>query len=714
MVKGHPMRKFLMSLLTALLFLQIPAQAQAQDTQDNEKLVQIRLLAERAKVSGGDEIWIGIEQSIEHHWHTYWFNPGDSGTITRADWQLPTDSSISDIYWPTPKKLPYGPLMNYGYEDNVVLLQKLKLPASLPEGPITLTADIELLVCKEECIPEYGTYSLTLNGDESQSEDNAAFFENAISKLPVQTDWTSTFTQDDKNFRLEVTLPQEVANEIKIETLTFYPYEWGLIQNPKPQSALIDGNTLSFAQAVGERDYKELENAPFLVTYKDNENRQKSFEINAKPLAQTATANTPSAASPEAQAITIPDITVTQAILYALIGGMILNLMPCVFPVLSIKALSLVKTADKHPNLARKHGIAYTLGVVLSFLAVAAGLMALKATGEQIGWGFHLQNPIIVGGLAYLLFIIGLNLMGYFEFGGNLGNVGNKLTQGEGLKSSFFTGVLATLVATPCTAPFMAGAIGFALTQSTFIGLAIFAALGFGLALPYLALSFIPALQHILPKPGAWMNTFKQALAFPMFMAAAWLVWVFSEQTGSSGVLQILMGISFIGFGIWLTQTSKKPITKALTIIAFILAAMMLITPMSHTQNASGSTSGEHKFGEVFTTEKLEQILAEKDQPVFVEMTAAWCITCKVNHAAAINIPSTKKAFADSNVQYLIGDWTNQDPEITKYLDSFGRNGVPIYVFYDERNPETGKRPEPQVLPQILTPGSIPNLFKNR
>lgn len=690
------MHKLLMSLIAAVIMLTPSAPVKAQEAESVKNLVQIRLISERSHVQGGDEIWIGIEQSIAPHWHTYWVNPGDSGTITKANWTPPNGFEFSEIIWPTPKRLPYGPLMNYGYEGNVVLLQKLKLPQDIPNGAITLLADIELLVCKEECIPEYGTYSLTLNG--SEIVDNSAFFENALSKLPIAVDWKTTVKQDDKNLRLTIDLPSDIAKDIKPETLALYPLDWGLIENAKTQSALLDENTLKFIQAKGERDYKELETTSFVVTYLNNQNRRNSFEITTASNAAAGTASE-------------SNITIVQALLFALLGGMVLNLMPCVFPVLSIKALSLVKIADKHPNLARMHGISYTLGVVLSFLAIAATLLALKSTGAQIGWGFQLQSPLVVGGLAYLLFIIGLNLMGYFELGNKFANTGNSLAQGQGLGGSFFTGILATLVATPCTAPFMAAAIGFALTQSAFINLSVFAALGFGLALPYLALSFAPALQRIMPKPGAWMNTFKELLAFPMFIAAIWLVWVLSKQAGPTGVLQILIGMSAIGFGIWLFgKSTGKIILKALAIITFIIAGFMLIMPTAQ-MNETGSSQTQ-KFGESFSTEKLNTLIANEDTPIFVEMTAAWCITCKANHAIAINKTSTKKAFADNKVRYLIGDWTNQDPEITKYLNSYGRNGVPIYVFYGARDKASGQRPAAKVLPQILTPKTITNLFK--
>ena len=384
--------------------------------------------------------------------------------------------------------------------------------------------------------------------------------------------------------------------------------------------------------------------------------------------------------------------------------------MPCVFPVLSIKALSLVKTADKHPNQAKLHGLAYTAGVVLSFVGIAALLLTLKAAGAEIGWGFQLQNPTVIAFLAYLLFLISLNLGGFFDIGGRFTNAGNKLTQGSSLTNSFFTGILATIVAAPCTAPFMAAAIGFALTQSAFVNLTVFAALGFGLALPYLLLSFIPALRHILPKPGAWMETFKQFLAFPMLLSAVWLVWVLSQQSGPTGVLEILTGMTLLTFGIWLfkhkpAKAPQKYLILGLGILS-IFGALVLGIKEPHSAENPAISDETQQFGEVFSPEKLETLLAGKD-PIFVEMTAAWCITCKVNHAVAINTKATRNLFKDQNVQYLIGDWTNQDPVITQYLNDYGRNGVPLYVYYGPKNKETEERPKPVILPQILNPGII-------
>ncbi|MFK7839449.1 MAG: protein-disulfide reductase DsbD family protein [Bdellovibrionales bacterium] len=716
------MHKLLLPIIVILTIIASTMSAIAQDKGEN--LVQIRLMAERGNVNAGEEIWIGMEQAITPHWHTYWKNPGDSGTITASNWTLPYGATISDIHWPTPKRLPFGPLMNFGYEDNVVLLQKLKLPNTLPEGPITLSADIELLVCKEECIPEYGTYILTLNGEQSENENNTAYFEAAIAKLPIVVDWSSNFQKQDAAFKLEIDAPNTLITDIQPETLSFFPLEWGLIENAAEQSIALNNSKIEFSQNFGERNINDLKKADFLVTFKNKQNLTNSFLVSANKTSTAPTApndtnskkaSTETATSSENIKEAQSGITVFQAIIYALLGGIVLNLMPCVFPVLSIKALSLIKISDESPALARMHGIAYTLGVVLSFLTIAGILLVLKSAGAQIGWGFQLQNPIVVGALAYLLFIVGLNLMGFFEFGGNLGNIGNKLTQGNGLNSSFFTGILATLVATPCTAPFMAAAIGFALTQGAFVNLSVFAALGLGLALPYLALSFAPALQKMMPKPGAWMNTFKELLAFPIFLSAVWLTWVVAKQSGSDGVLQILIGMSAITFGIWLLKKSSgKMVLKLIALMTLIIAAWIptnlktnqLVTQTNETKSEKAT------FGETFSLEKIDSLLNQTNDPVFVEMTAAWCITCKVNNKVAINIDSTKKVFANNNVRYLVGDWTNQDPKITQYLNKYGRNGVPIYVFYGEKDNQTGQRPEAQILPQILTPNSITNLFK--
>lgn len=676
------MMRHILILLT-LLFL-----APAVHAADEGPYVQIRLVPEHGHIKPGEEIWIAVEQSIASGWHTYWKNPGDSGASPIVKWTLPEGFAAGEIEWPVPHKLPYGPLLNYGYENSAILLQKLKAPASLPEGPITLKADIDVLVCQEICIPETGTYSLVLNGSENELEDNSAWISTAVTKLPKEETWSATYHEDGEHFVLQIPTAG-------IENAVFIPEDWGLIANPATPEISSDEKSLTIRQKRGERAFKEFADIRGLLTYeKDGAHKSSYFYAqkgNAAPVTAPATETPPRTTN------------LLQALILAVLGGLVLNLMPCVFPVLSIKALGLVRTAEKSPALAKLHGLAYTAGVLASFIAIAALLLALKAAGSQIGWGFQLQSPEIVTVLAWLLFIIGLNLSGVFDIGNHFGNVGQRLTQGGSPVHSFFTGVLATLVATPCTAPFMGVALGFALVQPAAISLLIFAALGFGLALPYLALSFLPALQHIMPKPGAWMETFRQLLAFPMYASSAWLVWVLSQQSGSMGVFAALMGVVLIGFGVWLLRHSPEGktwryIVRILAILSFLFAILMI--PSTQSSQSTASTD----MGQIWSQQKLDEVLSG-DKPIFVEMTAAWCITCKLNHAVAINTNSTRRLFADHNVEYLVGDWTNQDPAITGYLASFGRSGVPLYVYYAPR--KNGARPEAILLPQILTPGIV-------
>ncbi|GJL85543.1 MAG: thio:disulfide interchange protein [Micavibrio sp.] len=686
-----------------MLFQGASAQEGDQESKPDQ-YVKIRVLPERNIVKPGDEILIGIEQSIYPQWHTYWRNPGDSGAEPRVEWDMPDGFAIGNIHWPTPHKIPYGPLMNFGYSDNAILLQKLTIPETLPDGPITLTATVEILVCKDICIPESGEYTITLNDKSIPPEDNSAYLAAAQAHLPVPVPWHASYEVDGQDVVLKVQSDNISFDSIKPEGFEFFPLEWGLIDNPTPSKTTLYQNEIVMAQGRGERSLNEIKATEIILAFTNSENQRQAVSFIASHTTSTQGTGFIGAKNLKPVAST----SITKALLFALLGGLILNLMPCVFPVLSIKALSLAKSAEKDPGHAKLSGLAYTAGVMLSFIAIAAALIGLKSAGAGIGWGFQLQDPLVVAALAYLLFIIGLNLTGVFEIRGHFGNFGDKLTQGDGLAGSFFTGVLATLVATPCTAPFMAAAIGYALIQPAYVSLSIFAALGLGLALPYLALSFVPALQQILPKPGAWMNIFRQFLAFPMFASAMWLVWVLSQQTDSMGLLHILIGLVMLAFGFWLLNHSPKKksarsLVQILAALTFLSAVFLL--PFNSKENETPRIESL-SLGETYSPEKLASVLLT-DDPVFVEMTAAWCITCKVNHAVAIDIDSTRKLFTDKNIHYLVGDWTNYDEEITDFLNSYGRNGVPIYVYYGPRDIVTGKRTAPKLLPQVLTPSIV-------
>lgn len=693
----------------AVLFMALVSQSITPVYADEEleRYAEATIIAERTAIHPADKITLAIDIKLAPHWHVYWKNPGDSGLPVRIEWDVPEGFEIGDIQWPTPDKISYDILVNYGYYNQAVLLQTLKTPDTLPAGKITLTATVNMLVCNDICIPETSTISIDLNNPDDLDTDNSASIEDAYSKIAKPINGAFLYSESEKILHLSL-IPEDrtLLNEATAENLEFFPLDWGIINHLAMPNVQIEDGVITINHERGDQALSEIKEMKGLLVIKGDQGQNKGFAITALP---DKSASTPVVTINKNNVETAPvqdrptsKTTWFSALYLALFGGIILNLMPCVFPILSMKALSLVKMNDKENKEARTHGLAYTLGVVLSFLAIGGILLVLKEAGTVVGWGFQLQNPIIVGILAYLLFVIGLNLIGFFEFKSSFGNVGNKLTQGHSLGSSFFTGTLATVVATPCTAPFMGAAMGFALTQPAFVSMSIFAMLGFGLALPYLVLSYVPQFRRILPKPGAWMDVFKQFLSFPIFASSIWLIWVLSQQSGSYGVLLVLLGMLAIAFCVWLSHLKSKGIARRLTTTLFVLCMFLPIFSLSYIQDSQNAYS----FGEPFSPEKLSGLL-EGDEPVFVEMTAAWCITCKVNHAIAINIDSTKALFKDNNVHYLIGDWTSNDDTITQYLQAFGRNGVPIYVFYGKRDTNTGKRPEAELLPQVLTAATL-------
>lgn len=724
-------------ILVLTMVLGIMAQwPQNANAADPERYTNVSITPERSAVSPGDEIKIVTTIDLEPHWHVYWLNPGDSGLPVKITWDTPKGFEISELNWPTPDKISYDILVNYGYYNSVNLLQTLKVPDMLPKGKITLTAKLEMLVCNEICIPEYDTIKVELNNPENLKSENPEKVQKLLSQttsvIPKVLKGEFSFEEIKKNEQalLKLVLNPEDRTLLRNATkdnIEFFPYSWGVIQHIEMPEVIIKDGTITIHHARGDEPIENFENLEGLLVIKGERGKNKGFYITAEQKKNDSSSavvnkgNSSNVENSKKNVQSLPplythpdDMTWLSALYLALFGGLILNLMPCVFPVLSMKALSLVKMGEKDNTVAMAHGIAYTLGVVLSFLFIGGALVIFKEAGSVIGWGFQLQNPIVVGVLAYMLFLIGLNLMGFYNVDMGLGNVGSALTRGQSIGSSFFTGMLATLVATPCTAPFMGAAMGFALTQSAYISMSVFAALGFGLALPYLILSFIPASRKLLPRPGAWMNTFKQFLSFPMFASAIWLVWVLSQQSGSYGVLLILLGMLSLSFAVWLSKIKARGFVRFCMHLAVLFSLILPVWSVTYLTVTEGHSSSDkhYQFGEPYTKEALSEYLSG-DEPIFVEMTAAWCITCKLNHAVALNIKSTKDIFQNNNVRYLIGDWTNHDEEITAYLDAFERNGVPLYVFYGARDPKTGQRPKAEILPQVLTPAIVKEMLVN-
>jgi thiol:disulfide interchange protein DsbD len=674
--------------------------------------VKARLVSETNAIVPGQSVWVALELNIRDGWHTYWRNPGDSGQATSLAWSLPPGFTAGEIVWTTPHRFELPPLVNYGYAKHAVHLVEVTAPKDLKLGrTVLLQAKASWLVCSDVCVPEDASLQLNLPVSATAAADpaDAAIFAAARSDLPTPEPASSSARL--QNGQLVITLGKTWGPALsQIESLAFYPYDEGSIEYGAPQALTRSRDTVELAVKAGyQPPHGGTVRGVLLATETSGGNSvavpmeiAATFNGGAGPAAG---ASTPAAAAPS-----LPSL-----ILLAILGGLILNLMPCVFPVLSIKAMGLVEQAKKHPAAVRAKGLVFAAGVVSSMLGLAVILLALRAGGEQIGWGFQLQSPLFVTLMVYLLLAVGLNLSGVFEVGGGLAGVGDGLTRGDGYRASFFTGVLTTLVATPCTAPFMAAAVGAALTQSPLVALVIFASLGVGLSLPYLLLSFAPWMRRALPKPGAWMDTLKQAFAFPIYASAAWLLWVLAQQTSSLGLGAALAGAILIALAAWAYQKSKFSglggrVAAIITAIAAVLLAILLPLRVAGVAAAStGSAAASAPAANAwqpYDAARVAEIYAA-GRPLLVNFTASWCLTCLVNERNAFADSAVQEVFRKKGVTLMKGDWTNRDPAITQALSSFGRAGVPLYVVY---NAKPGSS-EPLVLPQLLTANIVHDAF---
>lgn len=672
--------------------------------------VKARLVSEVASVAPGSTFSVALEFDIRAGWHTYWRNPGDSGQATRLKWTLPANVTASEIQWTMPHRFDVPPLVNYGYANHAVHLVQVTVPKTLAAGgTVALAATANWLVCSDICIPESGVVSLDLPvGDGRKDPSAAALFTAARAELPQPALGTVTAVVQDKE--LSLTLAKDWGNVLaQTESMSFFPFAEGGIEYAAPQRMTKADGGLRLSMKLG---YQPPTSGPIdgvLVLKQGSGATELMVPMNISAPLQVVGAA--SAAAPRyAPSADKAEHSLLSLMLAAIGGGLILNLMPCVFPVLSIKAISLVEQAKKSPGAVRMKGLVFTLGVIVSMLALAALMLALRAGGQQIGWGFQLQSPLFVTLLIYLLLAVGLNLSGVFEFGGSLAGVGDSLTRGDGMRASFFTGVLATLVATPCTAPLMAPAIGAALTLPALSALLIFTALGLGLALPFLILSFAPVMRKVLPKPGAWMDTLKQIFAFPMYGAAAWLLWVLVQQTSPGGLAAALLGMLLIALAAWSFQKSRGA-TGGARVAALSTAVLSLAVALYMPTRVDAITTppaGARNTDEwrAYDAAALKELVAT-GQPVLVNFTASWCLTCLVNERNAFADTAVQDTFKRKGVVLMKGDWTNREPQITQALSEFGRAGVPLYVLYNARP----KALEPLVLPQLLTADLVRDSF---
>ncbi len=649
----------------------------------------------------GQPLWLGLVLEHQPHWHTYWKNPGDSGLPTTLAWTLPAGFKAGEIDWPTPSRLPIGPLMNHGYEGRLLLPVKVEVPAGYAGDTLSVKLRADWLVCKDVCIPEGGDFALDIP-TRSAFAAHGADFEAAFAARPrtlAETKASATVGRD--GLALEVAgLPAAWAGK----AIEFFPEAPGVLDNALPRQAAWDGARWRVRVPLSDQriDTPARMDA-VLVAAGEKAGVRVGFDIAGSWPAPGSTPAPAGVAAPSAAGSSAP-LGLGLALVFALIGGAILNLMPCVFPVLSLKVLGFAAHADDRRAHAIS-GFAYTLGVVLSFVALAALLLALRAGGEQLGWGFQLQSPAVIAVLAALFTLIGLNLAGLFEFGSVLPSSLATLQAKHPVLDSFLTGVLAVAVASPCTAPFMGASLGLAVTLPAAQALAVFAALGLGMALPYLAASLWPAVARALPRPGAWMARFKVLMAFPMFATVIWLVWVIGQQVGIDGaaaLLAVLLALAFIAWALGTPGIGRvaRASFGMLGALAFA-AALSWMLPALHASAATGPTrSGEAGSAwEPWSEQRVAELRAA-GKPVFVDFTAAWCVTCQYNKRSTLADAAVMADFAARGVVLLRADWTRRDPAITAALAAFGRNGVPVYALY-------GRDGAPHLLSEILSVGEV-------
>jgi len=660
-------------------------------------------------VTPGKPLWLGLKIEHQPHWHTYWKNPGDSGLPTTMEWQLPAGVQAGDIEWPTPSKLPLGPLMNYGYDGTLLLPVPVTVPPDFKGEALDIKLHAEWLVCKDVCIPESGDFTLRLPA-QAASAGHAALFAAARAALPLPAVGSQgSATLDGATLVVKVVgLPAAWQGQ----TLAFFPETGGVINNAeKPQTAWADGSWTARVPLDPQRSASPTAMPVVLVAPGQAAGLLVQVAVSGPwPAVAALPAVLPAivpAVAPADAARPPPATTLGLALLLALAGGALLNLMPCVFPVLSLKVMGFAKHAnDRRVLLAG--GLAYTAGVVLSFLALAGLLLALRAGGEQLGWGFQLQQPVVVAVLAALFTLIGLNLAGVFEFGSVLPSSVAAARARHPMVDSALTGVLAVAVASPCTAPFMGASLGLAVTLPAAQALAIFAALGLGMALPYLLVSAWPPLARALPRPGPWMAHFKSVMAFPMFATVVWLVWVLGQQAGIDGAAALLLLLLALAFLAWALGSPGLGVTarRGFGVAAVLLmgATLWWAGPALRHELSAATAPAAGEDWQPWSAERVAQAQAE-GRPVFVDFTAAWCVTCQFNKRTTLSRAEVMADFAKHRVLLLRADWTRRDAAISAELARLGRSGVPVYALY------APGAAGPRLLSEILSVDEVRNVL---
>ena len=689
-----------MRLGLAGLLLCLPWLAAAQTAVVTTPHMRAELLAHAPQGIGpGKPVWLGLSLQHAPHWHTYWKNAGDSGLPTTMSWQMPAGVQAGEIAWPTPKQLKLGPLMNYGYEDTVLLPVPITVSGDFSAQTLSMKLRADWLVCKEVCIPESGEFTLTLPAATASTEHQDKFAA-TLARVPRAQ------MQAVAKGRVEAqTLVIEVSGLAAVDqgkSYVFFPETGGVIEPAAPIQQWWNGSTWTARVPLSTQRSESPSQMQAVLVAGAATGIQLRMNIDgpwpgALPAAASAA---PVTAEPSAPLLATLGL--------ALLGGLLLNLMPCVFPVLSLKLLSFAQPGQRRGERVAA-GLAYTVGVLVSFVALAGLLLVLRAGGEQLGWGFQLQSPPFVAALALLFTLIGLNLAGLFELRGGLpGNLAAARAR-HPLADHALTGALAVAVASPCTGPFMGVALGSALTLPTTQALLVFAALGFGMALPYLAIALLPGIASHLPRPGVWMQRFKVLMAFPMFATVLWLVWVLGQQVGidgAVGVLAVLLASAFVAWAIGTPGVGRRArgvggvLAAAVWLATLAWAWPTLREPASNNVLATAPAAPAASAWQPWSAEVLARARAQ-GRPVFVDFTAAWCVTCQFNKRNALADAELLADFAARNVLLLRADWTRRDPAITQELARLGRSGVPVYALYG-----TGTS-APTLLPELLRASAL-------
>lgn len=631
------------------------------------------LVTEADSVVPGRAFRVGLRLQMARGWHTYWQNPGDAGLPPTLEFKLSGHAKVGKVAWPAPELKPEGPLMTFGYSGDLLL------PVTITgaTAPLSIELHAEWLICAKVCVPEEGDFRLDIPAGDGEPRAQGSLFSAADRRMPR----ASTFAA---SFRSDGTLT--IKGLPALEDAFFVPDEPGRIVPSAAQPRVMSDDGLTLKLKAG-KDWRNDQTLSGVLLTRDSTGQSAALAIAAISSGDT---------SPDTEGL-------PYLLVLAFLGGAILNLMPCVFPVLALKTAGLAGLGGARTGAVLRHVIPYTVGVVLSFAAVGGIFLTARLAGDGIGWGFQFQSPAFVGATAWLLFAVGLNLSGVFEVAGKFTGAGQSLAGRPGWLGDFFTGVLAVLVATPCTAPFMGAAIAGALSAGSVAGLTVFIAMGLGLAAPYVLVALVPGARRLLPRPGAWMDVLKGALAFPMYAAVIWLIWVISQQAGSTGLIYALAGLLLTGFAAWVAGISGTGIRGRRIALATATAAVLTagaLLPLLHAQAPAAIPRDTATGPERFSAIRLAALRAE-GRPVFVNMTAAWCVSCLVNEQVALSVAPVQATFAAQGVAYLKGDWTTRDAEISSFLREHGRDGVPFYAVY----PRNGA--PPIILPQILTPQTV-------